>query len=186
MEKRIHLRLCVCAWLFVGIVSAAAAAATTAATVAMREHSVRYLSFEQAVAAIFISHNIVSTVEYLSSTDFDSVVFCFLSYSLVLLLSSFRTFTLHSLSRYGSPHHCRSQSVKAPGRASGRPNQLSLPQQRSRYMDPFYIFLQQINCEIISNLIIGLRILVKHTNSLCSLSPDIIGAANALMLPHMF
>lgn len=36
------------------------------------------------------------------------------------------------LSRYGSPHHCRSQSVKAPGRGSGRPNQLSLPQQRSR------------------------------------------------------
>ncbi|XP_037904122.1 uncharacterized protein LOC119647289 isoform X2 [Hermetia illucens] len=35
--------------------------------------------------------------------------------------------------RYGSPHHCRSQSVKTPGsRASGRPNQLSLPQQRSR------------------------------------------------------
>ncbi|XP_055321054.1 GTP-binding protein REM 1 [Sitodiplosis mosellana] len=36
------------------------------------------------------------------------------------------------MSRYGSPHHCRSQSVKAPGRGSGRPNQLSLPQQRSR------------------------------------------------------
>ncbi|XP_037050970.1 ras-related protein RSR1 isoform X2 [Bradysia coprophila] len=35
--------------------------------------------------------------------------------------------------RYGSPHHCRSQSVKTPGsRASGRPNQLCLPQQRSR------------------------------------------------------
>ncbi|GAB0089656.1 uncharacterized protein DMENIID0001_042350 [Sergentomyia squamirostris] len=35
--------------------------------------------------------------------------------------------------RYGSPHHSRSQSVKTPGsRASGRPNQLSLPQQRSR------------------------------------------------------
>ncbi|XP_031640448.1 uncharacterized protein LOC116352191 isoform X2 [Contarinia nasturtii] len=34
--------------------------------------------------------------------------------------------------RYGSPHHMRSQSVKAPGRGSGRPNQLSLPQQRSR------------------------------------------------------
>ncbi|KAJ6641462.1 GTP-binding protein GEM [Pseudolycoriella hygida] len=34
--------------------------------------------------------------------------------------------------RYGSPHHCRSQSVKTPGsRASGRPNQLCLPQQRS-------------------------------------------------------
>ncbi|XP_037946548.1 uncharacterized protein LOC119685822 isoform X2 [Teleopsis dalmanni] len=35
--------------------------------------------------------------------------------------------------RYGSPHHSRSQSVKTPGsRASGRPNQLCLPQQRSR------------------------------------------------------
>ncbi|KAG5678374.1 hypothetical protein PVAND_008056 [Polypedilum vanderplanki] len=35
--------------------------------------------------------------------------------------------------RYGSPHHTRSQSVKTPGsRASGRPNQLCLPQQRSR------------------------------------------------------
>ncbi|CRL06868.1 CLUMA_CG019466, isoform B [Clunio marinus] len=35
--------------------------------------------------------------------------------------------------RYGSPHHTRSQSVKMPGsRASGRPNQLCLPQQRSR------------------------------------------------------
>lgn len=46
------------------------------------------------------------------------------------------------LSRYGSPHHCRSQSVKAPGRGSGRPNQLSLPQQRSRYGDYiFYIIL---------------------------------------------
>uniref|UniRef100_A0A182MW11 Uncharacterized protein n=1 Tax=Anopheles culicifacies TaxID=139723 RepID=A0A182MW11_9DIPT len=34
--------------------------------------------------------------------------------------------------RYGSPHHSRSQSVKTPGsRASGRPNQLCLPQQRS-------------------------------------------------------
>ncbi|EDW48582.1 GM19838 [Drosophila sechellia] len=34
---------------------------------------------------------------------------------------------------YGSPHHSRSQSVKMPGsRASGRPNQLCLPQQRSR------------------------------------------------------
>ncbi|KYQ54650.1 GTP-binding protein RAD [Trachymyrmex zeteki] len=35
--------------------------------------------------------------------------------------------------RYGSPHHSRSQSVKAPGsRSSGRPNYLCLPQQRSR------------------------------------------------------
>ncbi|XP_035792927.1 mucin-5AC-like isoform X2 [Anopheles albimanus] len=35
--------------------------------------------------------------------------------------------------RYGSPHHSRSQSVKTPGsRACGRPNQLCLPQQRSR------------------------------------------------------
>ncbi|XP_058054471.1 uncharacterized protein LOC131206095 [Anopheles bellator] len=35
--------------------------------------------------------------------------------------------------RYGSPHHSRSQSVKTPGsRAGGRPNQLCLPQQRSR------------------------------------------------------
>lgn len=34
-------------------------------------------------------------------------------------------------SSYGSPHHNRSQSVKTP-RGSGRPNQLSLPQQRSR------------------------------------------------------
>ncbi|CAO1329724.1 unnamed protein product [Diamesa hyperborea] len=35
--------------------------------------------------------------------------------------------------KYGSPHHSRSQSVKTPGsRASGRPNQLCLPQQRSR------------------------------------------------------
>ncbi|KAK5648636.1 hypothetical protein RI129_003528 [Pyrocoelia pectoralis] len=34
--------------------------------------------------------------------------------------------------RYGSPHHSRSQSVKTPGRASGRPNYLCLPQQRSR------------------------------------------------------
>ncbi|CAH1111252.1 unnamed protein product, partial [Psylliodes chrysocephalus] len=34
--------------------------------------------------------------------------------------------------RYGSPHHNRSQSVKTPGRASGRPNYLCLPQQRSR------------------------------------------------------
>ncbi|XP_076669647.1 uncharacterized protein LOC143369498 isoform X2 [Andrena cerasifolii] len=34
---------------------------------------------------------------------------------------------------YGSPHHSRSQSVKTPGsRSSGRPNYLSLPQQRSR------------------------------------------------------
>ncbi|ETN66271.1 hypothetical protein AND_001915 [Anopheles darlingi] len=34
---------------------------------------------------------------------------------------------------YGSPHHSRSQSVKTPGsRACGRPNQLCLPQQRSR------------------------------------------------------
>lgn len=39
--------------------------------------------------------------------------------------------------RYGSPHHSRSQSVKTPGsRASGRPNQLCLPQQRSRYLFP--------------------------------------------------
>lgn len=38
----------------------------------------------------------------------------------------------HFTCRYGSPHHCRSQSVKTPGRASGRPNQLSLPSQRSR------------------------------------------------------
>ncbi|KAF7271962.1 hypothetical protein GWI33_015216 [Rhynchophorus ferrugineus] len=34
--------------------------------------------------------------------------------------------------RYGSPHHNRSQSVKTPGRSSGRPNYLCLPQQRSR------------------------------------------------------
>ncbi|XP_023246816.1 uncharacterized protein LOC106639394 [Copidosoma floridanum] len=35
--------------------------------------------------------------------------------------------------RYGSPHHNRSQSVRTPGsRASGRPNYLCLPQQRSR------------------------------------------------------
>ncbi|XP_017769598.1 PREDICTED: uncharacterized protein LOC108557553 isoform X2 [Nicrophorus vespilloides] len=34
--------------------------------------------------------------------------------------------------RYGSPHHNRSQSVKMPGRTSGRPNYLCLPQQRSR------------------------------------------------------
>ncbi|XP_025831617.1 uncharacterized protein LOC108734398 isoform X2 [Agrilus planipennis] len=34
--------------------------------------------------------------------------------------------------RYGSPHHSRSQSVKTPGRSSGRPNYLCLPQQRSR------------------------------------------------------
>ncbi|XP_051166119.1 rhoGEF domain-containing protein gxcI-like isoform X2 [Leptopilina boulardi] len=35
--------------------------------------------------------------------------------------------------RYCSPHHSRSQSVKTPGsRASGRPNYLCLPQQRSR------------------------------------------------------
>ncbi|KAK9873726.1 hypothetical protein WA026_002083 [Henosepilachna vigintioctopunctata] len=33
---------------------------------------------------------------------------------------------------YGSPHHNRSQSVKTPGRSSGRPNYLCLPQQRSR------------------------------------------------------
>lgn len=36
------------------------------------------------------------------------------------------------ISRYGSPHHNRSQSVKTPGRSSGRPNYLCLPQQRSR------------------------------------------------------
>ncbi|XP_056638579.1 uncharacterized protein LOC130446379 [Diorhabda sublineata] len=34
--------------------------------------------------------------------------------------------------KYGSPHHNRSQSVKTPGRSSGRPNYLCLPQQRSR------------------------------------------------------
>ncbi|CRL06867.1 CLUMA_CG019466, isoform A [Clunio marinus] len=40
---------------------------------------------------------------------------------------------LLSFNKYGSPHHTRSQSVKMPGsRASGRPNQLCLPQQRSR------------------------------------------------------
>lgn len=37
-----------------------------------------------------------------------------------------------SIFRYGSPHHNRSQSVKTPGRSSGRPNYLCLPQQRSR------------------------------------------------------
>lgn len=40
--------------------------------------------------------------------------------------------TFLNLLRYGSPHHNRSQSVKTPGRSSGRPNYLCLPQQRSR------------------------------------------------------
>ncbi|XP_073848796.1 rad, Gem/Kir family member 1 isoform X1 [Musca autumnalis] len=53
------------------------------------------------------------------------------------LLDVTNTLTLEELRdfemRYGSPHHSRSQSVKTPGsRASGRPNQLCLPQQRSR------------------------------------------------------
>lgn len=49
---------------------------------------------------------------------------------------------MSSVNRYGSPHHNRSQSVRAPGtRAYGRPNQLSLPQQRSRWVlyDSLYI-----------------------------------------------
>uniref|UniRef100_A0A1A9W2F8 GTP-binding protein REM 1 n=1 Tax=Glossina brevipalpis TaxID=37001 RepID=A0A1A9W2F8_9MUSC len=46
-----------------------------------------------------------------------------------LTLKELRDFEM----RYGSPHHSRSQSVKALGsRSSGRPNQLCLPQQRSR------------------------------------------------------
>ncbi|XP_012528481.1 uncharacterized protein LOC105832243 isoform X3 [Monomorium pharaonis] len=53
------------------------------------------------------------------------------------LLDVANTLTLQEIHdfemRYGSPHHSRSQSVKAPGsRASGRPNYLCLPQQRSR------------------------------------------------------
>ncbi|XP_044312474.1 uncharacterized protein LOC108037015 isoform X2 [Drosophila rhopaloa] len=53
------------------------------------------------------------------------------------LLDVTNTLTIEELRdfemRYGSPHHSRSQSVKMPGsRASGRPNQLCLPQQRSR------------------------------------------------------
>ncbi|XP_030380189.1 uncharacterized protein LOC115628284 isoform X2 [Scaptodrosophila lebanonensis] len=53
------------------------------------------------------------------------------------LLDVTNTLTIEELRdfemRYGSPHHSRSQSVKTPGsRASGRPNQLCLPQQRSR------------------------------------------------------
>ncbi|XP_048506407.1 uncharacterized protein LOC105694056 [Athalia rosae] len=53
------------------------------------------------------------------------------------LLDVANTFTkqeIHDFERrYGSPHHSRSQSVKTPGsRASGRPNYLCLPQQRSR------------------------------------------------------
>ncbi|KAL9918565.1 rad, Gem/Kir family member 1 isoform 3-T4 [Glossina fuscipes fuscipes] len=46
-----------------------------------------------------------------------------------LTLKELRDFEM----RYGSPHHSRSQSVKALGsRGSGRPNQLCLPQQRFR------------------------------------------------------
>uniref|UniRef100_A0A1A9ZGW1 GTP-binding protein REM 1 n=1 Tax=Glossina pallidipes TaxID=7398 RepID=A0A1A9ZGW1_GLOPL len=46
-----------------------------------------------------------------------------------LTLKELRDFEM----RYGSPHHSRSQSVKALGsRGSGRPNQLCLPQQRCR------------------------------------------------------
>ncbi|XP_018373780.1 PREDICTED: uncharacterized protein LOC108768054 [Trachymyrmex cornetzi] len=53
------------------------------------------------------------------------------------LLDVANTLTLQEIHdfemRYGSPHHSRSQSVKAPGsRSSGRPNYLCLPQQRSR------------------------------------------------------
>ncbi|XP_033210869.1 serine-rich adhesin for platelets-like isoform X2 [Belonocnema kinseyi] len=53
------------------------------------------------------------------------------------LLDVANTLTLQEIHdiemRYGSPHHSRSQSVKTPGsRASGRPNYLCLPQQRSR------------------------------------------------------
>ncbi|KAK6618695.1 hypothetical protein RUM43_013086 [Polyplax serrata] len=52
------------------------------------------------------------------------------------LLDVANTFTLEELHefdmKYGSPHHCRSQSVKTPGRSCGHPNYLCLPQQRSR------------------------------------------------------
>ncbi|XP_068990142.1 uncharacterized protein [Neodiprion pinetum] len=53
------------------------------------------------------------------------------------LLDVANTLTLQEIHdfemRHGSPHHSRSQSVKTPGsRASGRPNYLCLPQQRSR------------------------------------------------------
>ncbi|XP_031789421.1 probable serine/threonine-protein kinase nek3 isoform X3 [Nasonia vitripennis] len=53
------------------------------------------------------------------------------------LLDVANTLTLQEIhefeKKYGSPHHSRSQSVRTPGsRASGRPNYLCLPQQRSR------------------------------------------------------
>lgn len=78
-------------------------------------------------------------VKSLFTLSYENV--CILPFLFFLSLTFIPLFSRIFLSRYGSPHHCRSQSVKAPGRGSGRPNQLSLPQQRSRYWKFILLFL---------------------------------------------